>query len=155
MDSLILNSQLAFDLSISSPHSHSPCLHILRKFFKGNFKQNSSLLISSANTCLGLSHWVRLSLLGSLLFCLEPKEAEECTAMTIYNISVVLWHRNGEIQAREPLFPFLCNLHGSYCWLIVIQAEFVPINLCRSWGERQIVPCTAGKPKEPFQSAHS
>lgn len=55
----------------------------------------------------------------------------------IYNFSVVLWHENSEIQAGEPLFPSLCNLHGPVCWLIVIQWKLVPTNFWRSWGERQ------------------
>lgn len=146
MDSLILSSQLAFDLSIPSPHSHSPCLHILFKCGDTTLNKSlkkttlnktlASLLISSASICQGLS-WMRLSLLGSLLFSLEPKKAEEGTAMTIYNFSAVLWYENSEIQAGEPLSPFLCNLHGPVCWLIVIQAKFVPTNFWRSWRERQ------------------
>lgn len=90
------------DLSTEFIHSLSPLTlplppHPQKVLLQRQIQKNPSLHCSY----LGLS-WVRLSLLGSLHFSLEPKKAEEAHDQTHTNFSVVLWHGSSEIPAPSP-----------------------------------------------------
>lgn len=109
-------------------------------------KTLSSLLLSPANICQGLP-WVRLSLLGSSLFSLEPRKAEEGTAMTLFYDFFVSGMRTGRFKQENPFsLPFVIYM-AQFAGLLWSRQSLCLQTPEGAEGRGRILFLTAGKPK--------